>query len=216
MELNEAKRLIRQGESQRVEFKRKIKYPEKVIKELVAFANSDGGFLFIGVSDDGEIPGVKYPDDEIFALDQAIGKHCRPELPATVETIGLNEAASLVVYSIPSSDRKPHYVSVDGQKQVFVRDADKSIKASKQVKEIIERRRKEKSITFNFGEKEKWLMDYLDKNKSITLKEFKTKNNLSTYMASRGLILMVLANVLDVKPSDKEDVYTLKNHREKF
>lgn len=211
MELNEAKRLIRQGESQKVEFKRKIKHPEKVIKELVAFANTDGGHLFIGVSDNGEIPGVKYPDDEIFALNQAIEKYCRPTLPVQIDTIRLAEEATLVVYTIPSSDKKPHHVIVEGKKQVFVRTADKSIKASKQVTEIIERRRKQKSIAFNFGDKEKWLMDYLEKNKTITLSEFKTKNKLSTYMASRGLILMVLANVLDVKPSDKEDLYVLKN-----
>ncbi|MEP2772723.1 MAG: ATP-binding protein [Fulvivirga sp.] len=211
MELNEAKRLIRQGESQQIEFKRKIKYPEKVIKELVAFANSDGGWLFIGVSDNGDIAGVKYPEDEIFALNQAIDKYCRPALPKDIQTIKLTESLSIVVYHIPSSDRKPHHIHYDGKKQVFVRSEDKSIKASKQLTEIIERRRKKKSITFNFGDKEKWLMDYLDRNKSITLAEFKTKNKLSTHMASRGLILMVLANVLDIKPSDKEDVYVLKN-----
>lgn len=211
MELNEAKRLIRQGESQQVEFKRKIKYPEKVIKELVAFANSDGGWLFIGVSDNGDIAGVKYPEDEIFALNQAIEKFCKPALPKDIQTIILTESLSLVVYHIPSSDRKPHHISYDGKKQVFIRSEDKSIKASKQLTEIIERRRKKKSITFNFGDKEKWLMDYLDRNKSITLREFKTSNKLSTHMASRGLILMVLANVLDIKPREKEDLYVLKN-----
>lgn len=211
MELREAKKLIRSGESQQVEFKRKIKYPEKVIKELVAFANTDGGWLFVGVSDDGELPGVKYPDDEIFALNQAIEKYCKPNLPKAIETIRLKEGAWLVVYSIPSSDKKPHSVNIDGKKQVFVRAKDKSIKASKQVTEIIQRRRKQKNVSFNFGDKEKWLMDYLDRHDSITLSEFKKRNNLSTYMASRGLILMVLANVLDVKPSDKEDRYVLKN-----
>lgn len=214
MELAEAKRIIRQGESELVEFKRKIKYPEKVIKELVAFANTAGGYLFIGVSDDGNIPGVKYPDEEIFALNKAIENYCRPQLPFDYEIINLTEGNSLIVYNIHSSERKPHYVVNQDEKktrQAFVRTKDKSIKASRQVTEIIERRRKQKNIHFHFGDKEKWLMDYLDKNKSITLEEYKRLNKISTYQASRGLILMVLANVLDVVPSDKEDQYILKN-----
>jgi len=212
MEFSEAKKLINRGESDQVEFKRKIKYPEKVLKELVAFANSNGGYLFVGVSDDGNIPGVKYPDDEIFALNQAIESNCRPELYYEVETIKITEFSFLVVYYIPSSEKKPHAIKNEGGKQVFVRERDKSIKASRQVIEIIERRRKQKNITFNFGDKEKWLMDYLEKNKSITLTQFKKLNNINRYQASRGLILMVLANVLEVHPSDKEDQYVIKNH----
>jgi len=212
MEFSEAKRLIDQGESDLVEFKRKIKHPEKVIKELVAFANTRGGYLFIGVSDDGDIPGVKYPDDEIFSLNKAIQDYCRPTIQFETTTLKLTESAFLVIYYIPSSDRKPHSIKIEGNKQVFVREKDKSIKASRQVIEIIERRRKQKSVTFNFGDKEKWLMDYLEKNKSITLNEFKNLYKINKYHASRGLILMVLANVLDVHPSDKEDQYVIKNH----
>jgi len=212
MEIRDVKRLVRGGECSTVEFKRKIKYPEKVIKELVAFANTEGGHLFIGVSDNGDIPGIKYPEDDIYALNSAIEKFCRPELPFEIETLRLTESQSVVVYNVDSSSRKPHYIinQEDKKKQVFVRLADKSIKASKQVREIIERRQKQKNISFNFGEKEKWLMDYLDKNDSITLREFKRQNKISTYQASRGLILMVLANVLEVLPSDKEDLYILK------
>ena len=59
MTLFEAQQLIRQGEGDLVEFKRKAKYPERIIKEVVAFANSSGGHLFIGVDDDGTIVGLK-------------------------------------------------------------------------------------------------------------------------------------------------------------
>ena len=51
LDLRNLKHLVRHGEGQRLEFKMKVKFPEKIVKELVAFANSDGGHLFIGVSD---------------------------------------------------------------------------------------------------------------------------------------------------------------------
>ena len=59
MNSNDLVALVNQGEGQRLEFKKKVDYPEKVVKEVIAFANSDGGNLLIGVDDDGNISGVK-------------------------------------------------------------------------------------------------------------------------------------------------------------
>ncbi len=72
MELHEIKRLIYGGESDLVEFKRKIAHPEKVIREVVAFANTKGGHLFVGVDDDRSIVGCKYAEEEDFLLQKAI------------------------------------------------------------------------------------------------------------------------------------------------
>jgi predicted HTH transcriptional regulator len=66
LDLRNLKHLVRHGEGQRLEFKMKVKFPEKIIKELVAFANSDGGHLFVGVADDGQIDGSKFVDEDQF------------------------------------------------------------------------------------------------------------------------------------------------------
>ncbi len=63
--------LVRQGESKTVEFKqtlsldvrtrKKEKYIEQtVLKTVCAFLNSDGGTLLVGVTDDGELPGLGF------------------------------------------------------------------------------------------------------------------------------------------------------------
>ncbi|UII21442.1 AlbA family DNA-binding domain-containing protein [Fulvivirga ligni] len=213
MQLSDVKRLIRHGENATIEFKAKMRHPEKVVKELVAFANTAGGHLFIGVHDDGSLAGVKYPEDEIFALDRAIEKYCKPAFEYTVHIIDLTEDSSVVVYEVPASDNKAHCV-VNNEllhgRQAFVRVADRSIKASKHVKEILDRQSKNKSIQFNFGDKEKLLMTYLENNETITVNEFKKISGRNYYQASRTLILMVLANVLEIHPHEKEDFYTLK------
>src|SRR5690349_21902170 len=67
--------LVAQGESQYLEFKRKVSEGgEKIVRELIAFANTSGGTLLIGVGDDKTIPGVKYPEDESLAVQQALEK----------------------------------------------------------------------------------------------------------------------------------------------
>lgn len=214
MDFGDVRKLAARGETDTIEFKRKASHPDKIMKELVAFANSRGGYLLVGVNDDGTIPGLKFPEDDAYALNQAIAKYCKPPLKLEQHIIPISEKRAVVVYSVPSSRKKPHYVIQDFETrwgQAFVRVADKSIKASKEMREILKRRDRKKDIKFNYGEKERLLMDYLDKNGQITLPEFKKLAHLNTYMASKTLVLLVLANVLTIEPNDKHDVYRLKH-----
>ena len=64
MDLRTLKNLIEKGENASIEFKKKANHPEKIIREVIAFANTSGGHLFIGVSDDRTIAGLKYPEED--------------------------------------------------------------------------------------------------------------------------------------------------------
>ena len=66
MQAKEINELIAGGESTIVEFKRKISKPEKIAKEMVAFANTKGGYLIVGVDDNGTIYGI---DSEKYEFD---------------------------------------------------------------------------------------------------------------------------------------------------
>jgi len=55
MDVNELLSLIKEGESERVEFKRTA--TPDIAREICAMANAEGGYLLIGVSDDGKIIG---------------------------------------------------------------------------------------------------------------------------------------------------------------
>lgn len=208
--LQTLRKLVSRGEGATLEFKRKAAYPEKIIGEMAAFANTQGGILLIGVSDDGAIPGVKFPDEESFVIQAALKKYCRPAIRFTEQIIPLSENRFILSYEIFPSDRKPHYIVHNRDaRDVFVRVADKSIKASREVQEIIRRRQRTKDIKFTYGEHEKMLMQHLSTTGSITLKEFAELSKLRRYYASRKLILLVLANVLRVTPGEKGDIYSL-------
>lgn len=214
MTIHDLKRLVAQGESSHLEFKRKVAHPEKIVKEMVAFANTDGGQLIIGVNDNGEIPGVKFPEDEISVLNHTVEQLCKPLFEYSTEEISITKKTSAVIYQIPISPKRPHVVKEDFKSkhgQVFVRHEDKSVKASREMREIIERKKKNKDIQFNFGDKEKLLMEYLNEHDYITLDTFRTIAGLKYYHASKTLILLVLANVLRIIPTEKGDIYSLKN-----
>ena len=112
LDLKNLKNLVRHGEGQRLEFKMKVKFPEKIIKELVAFANTEGGHLFIGVSDAGVIEGVKFAEEEQFLLERAISDYCFTAFTYRSYRIHLDNGREVLVYQIYESVDKPHFVQL--------------------------------------------------------------------------------------------------------
>ena len=60
---------IQKGESQTLEFKEQLPKGQQVAKTLIAFANTSGGKLVVGVSDDRQLVGIQ---DDIFELQDQI------------------------------------------------------------------------------------------------------------------------------------------------
>ena len=211
-ELNNLRQLVRQGEGQQLEFKLKSNHPDKIMKEVVAFANSDGGKLLIGVADDKELIGLKYPDEDEYIISKSIEKYIFPEINYKLQKVRLDNEKEILVYDIMASENKPHCLDLKGipdERKIFVRSADKSIQASKEVKEILKGRKKDKGYKFAYGEKENLLMKYLDSNKEITVTKFSEVAEIPKKIASRTLVLLVLAGVLKVNPSEIEDTFSV-------
>ena len=74
-QVQELKKLVSLGESQTLEFKRKAAHPEKIIREMIAFANMHGGILLLGVGDDKTLPGLKFPEDESHVVQEALKRY---------------------------------------------------------------------------------------------------------------------------------------------
>jgi predicted HTH transcriptional regulator len=211
LDLRNLKYLVRHGEGQRLEFKMKVKFPEKIIKELVAFANSDGGHLFVGVTDDGHIEGSKFVEEDQFLLEKAISAYCFPVFTYHVYRIALENGRSVLVYHVFESIDKPHFVQLetDPNPVCYVRVKDRTVKASKEMKQIL-RRENEAGLTFAYGDSEKWLMEYLRENQVISLADFALKTGLPVWLASRKLVLLVLGRVLRIEAGEQHDMYYLR------
>jgi len=62
--MDDLEAIFRGGESSFVEFKEEGVHPDSLAKEMAAFANTEGGTVFLGVADDGTPKGVSRPDIE--------------------------------------------------------------------------------------------------------------------------------------------------------
>ncbi len=213
MDLNEVQILAKQGEGHFLEFKKKANHPDKIMKEVVAFANTDGGQLLIGVDDDGSPSGTRSIDGEAFIVEKAIAELTRPQVKYSVEIIKINEKKGIAVFDIPESSKKPHFVKEDANTRfgtAFVRSNDESLQASKEMREILKRSSKTRNERFEYGEKEKALMELIEENGHATLKSFSEHAKIKKFYASKTLVKLVLASVLDIEPAAEGDKYYLK------
>jgi predicted HTH transcriptional regulator len=204
-------KLIEEGENEKIEFKRKFSTPEKIAKEMIAFANTKGGHIFFGVDDDGKIFGVESEKSELDLIDTAARFYCEPEIDFNTEIIPV-KAKDVVVIEIPESRKKPHRLIDENDKEtsrVYVRFKDKSIIASKETANILKFSNVDSSpLIISLGELEKMLLKYLEEHDAITVKEFKKLSNISERRASRTLVNLVRAGVLRHHRLDNKEFYS--------
>ena len=202
------KKLIFEGEGVSLDFKKTITSCEKIAKTMVSFANNKGGRLLIGVADDGTVKGVKSEDEERYMITKAAHFFARPALDPIFEEIYQDNKLVLVV-EIKESTLKPHYaLAEDGKWWVYVRVKDKSVLASKIVVDVLKRSADSKGVLIEYSNKEKSLLEYLEKTSRITVKEYCELIKVSRRGAQRILVDLVLSGVIRIHTSEKEEYYT--------
>ena len=202
------KKLIFEGEGVTLDFKKTITSCEKIARTMVSFANNKGGRLLIGVADDGTIKGVKSEDEERYMITKAAQFFARPALEPVFEEVYVDDKLVLVV-EIKESDSKPHYaLAEDGKWWVYVRVKDKSVLASKIVVDVLKRSADDNGVLIEYSANEKALLEYLDKQERINVKEYCNLLKLTRRHAQRILVNMVLSGVIRVHTTEKEEYYT--------
>jgi len=111
MSLKELKASVALGEDSRRQFKRDITNADSLAAEMAAFANSEGGMIFIGVADDGTLPGLDKAD--VARLHQLIGnaasQNVRSPLAVQTKNIAVGKGRVVIMLCIPKGMDKPYF-----------------------------------------------------------------------------------------------------------
>src|SRR6187401_2442499 len=89
--------IIELGESDTVEFKRKFSGYEKIAKEMIALANTRGGYLLVGVDDDGTVIGVDSEKSEVDLLTTAAEFYCNPPVETEYDIVEIEREDVIVI-----------------------------------------------------------------------------------------------------------------------
>lgn len=204
------KALISEGEGEQLDFKNRISNCAKIAKTLVAFANSSGGKLLVGVADNGTVKGVKNEEEEKYMLQRAGQRYCRPSIEPYFTELYVDDKLVLVA-EIAESDMKPHYALDDNEKWwVYVRVDDKSLLAGSVVVDVLRQGNRTQGVRFRYTEKEKALMEYVHNHPRPHLSELCEHLQLSRRRTRRILVNLIVAGVIEVHSGDGEEYYTEK------
>ena len=119
---------IKKGENMHTEFKEKIDSNEELAKDIVCFANTDGGQIFVGVNKKGIIVGVDDIDILSNRIDDVAFNRCEPPVSVVIETVDI-DAKTVLIMNVPKGDQKP-YRTASGS--YYIRSAIRCRQASRQ------------------------------------------------------------------------------------
>ena len=111
MRKRELERLVRLGEDSSRQFKADVTNADSLAAELVAFSNSRGGTILIGVADDGTMVGLSAQD--VRRLNQLIGNAAtqgvRSPISPRTENVSVGNQRSVIVVTVPEGLDKPYF-----------------------------------------------------------------------------------------------------------
>lgn len=118
-------------ESMTTELKRE--YTDDIKYAVVAFANTDGGKIYVGINDDGSVYGVGSTDATVLRITNMIRDSIRPDVTMFTEcVVETMEGKPVVVLTVQRGTARPYYLAGKGIRPegVYVRQSSSSVPAS--------------------------------------------------------------------------------------
>ena len=103
--------------------------PKSWCKSVSAFANSFGGFLIFGVSDDDEIVGLEKPEKDAEKISEIIKSKLNPIPEFNLRFENTNNQ-TVIILEVFKGFETPYYYSGDGVLEAYIRVGNESVKAS--------------------------------------------------------------------------------------
>ncbi len=207
------KLLIESGENINCEFKRKFSTHEKIAREMIAFANTKGGFILFGIDDNKSVVGVESEKTESELIMQTANEYCNPPVKLKLHFVEYKHK-EIVIAEVPESSDKPHRIEdykndLDiNSAVVTIRVNDKSLQASKEMIRLLRSESRGLKLTkYSLGLLEKSVFKFLEENEFITVKQLSSFSNISERRASRTLVKMVRANLLFIHTKENGEDY---------
>ena len=125
-----------QYESERIEYKSQM--IDDIYKEVIAFANTDGGVIYLGIDDKGNLIGIDNVDETYTRLTNGIRDAIAPDVTMFVRYVLQDN--KVIRIEVGEGSYKPYYLKSKGMKPtgVYVRQGASSVQASpEQIRQMI-------------------------------------------------------------------------------
>lgn len=203
------KALINEGEHQQLDFKFGITDSRKIARSLVAFANTDGGRLLIGVKDNGVVAGVR-SEEEYYMIESAAQLYSKPEIRFESK-VYKEETKTVLEVWVPPSPLRPHFVKEEaGVWQAYVRSRDENIQADEVLVTVWQKMKQKKGALIRYTKIEEELFRLFQTRDQITLSDFRKGARISTKQAVETLANLIVFGLIQLVVSSPESFFRIK------
>ena len=201
MKDEELDKLRKQRESVNIEFKSMIDDPQKIAKTVVAFANTSGGHILIGINDDRSVKGVsELPEiekvNEVLAIVESVG--------TVIHHVFYQEKKKIIILEVNESIDKP----VDLFGDIFYRFDDKTMLAGKEMLQTLTKYEAIPNLAIDQIKKN--LRSHLRLKFGITAKQFGQMMNYSEQRAEKLLYEYLREGFLMITEIQKPFIFSLR------
>ncbi|MDP1621618.1 MAG: putative DNA binding domain-containing protein [Bacteroidales bacterium] len=206
--LHHITKLIAEGEHQQLDFKFEIADAHKIARTLVAFANTNGGRLLVGVKDNGAIAGVR-SEEEYYMVEAAAKMYCKPTVDFSVKEWNLNKKTILEVI-ILKSETRPHFAKqTDGNWLAYHRVKDQNFVVNRILMRVWKLENAPRGVYLKITDPERFLLEYFETNTSITLSKFMRLAGISRNKAENILVKFLLLKMIQINFTENLTFFTL-------
>lgn len=202
--------LIQQGEHQQQDFKFCVNDSKKIARSLVAFANTDGGRLLIGVKDNGKIAGVR-SEEEFHMIEAAANLYSKPLIPFEHTTWKI-EGKIVLEITVEPSDERPHYAPAEnGDWKPFVRKGDENLMGNRILAKVWKYDKRPDGDTLVFSDEDIDLFKKLQEKDLFSFNQFCKLSNRHFKKAEHLLIKLISWDIIDIIITEKGCRYQLSS-----
>lgn len=177
----------------------KVELTKDIKKEIIAFANTNNGTIYIGIDDNSHVIGLKNAEKDLEALSGMIREGIRSDLTLYTKIYIENiDDKDIIIVKVSEAPNKPYYLADKGLKSsgVYLRHGNVSVQASEEVIKKLLLESNSSTFESNISNNQDLHFNYLKSNfkkHNIEINEnkFKTLNiiNSTNQYTNLGLLL---------------------------
>jgi predicted HTH transcriptional regulator len=210
-QLRYLKKLIDKGEHQYLDFKFAITDSRKIARSLVAFSNSGGGTLLIGVKDNGNISGIR-SEEEIYMVDAAATLYCRPEVKYKLRLWEPAEKKQVLEVIVrPAASRLWKAQADDGRWKVWLRLCDQNIMADHVWELVWKKKQSSATKTIIFDKHEQLVLSHLSHGRTYKIEDIVQLTGLTDAKVNDLISDFIVLGLMDMNLSESGLYYSVKH-----
>lgn len=189
---------IEAGEGLHQDFKTEIHAAKKLAPLICAFANCEGGRIWIGIKDSGSVSGCR-PEEELYMVDAAAGMYCRPPVPFTHQVWNCSGKLVLEIQVEPIPEKGVQAMNEEGNYRAYIREGDETLQAPKVLFELWKFEKTSRPLEYTYTKMEQRIFALLNEHEEVSERMLEKRTRARRFVVIKTMAKLIRWGVVEYK-----------------